>query len=344
MQDARLESLIDEAKAVACGNHLERQRHQQFTVGLFDPFEPGIGRPGEDGLHLGQIVLPDETETLEELMAWRQAAEQLDHGFGELVPGLEQIVAEPGLAQDVAHVVVARQVLDVEDPTPGRAEEQVFRQRRIAVVALGVELLDQPLHAGRGEPRAYRLAPAQHAVREPRVVRGVHRAAQSELEYGFLEFYGLQHLDDPQFHILRPGGARGLVVGPVGIEVERRAVGAPHLAQLELALLQRLALIRRLADGVMLQAIHQVFAHTGREEVGRGPDVGQRPAGDRLRRLGHVEAADFEPAAAWHHQAREHLRQLGNPRGMRAKDRDMLVEADVEEMWTRVCTSSCRIT
>ena len=331
LQDAGLERFVYEAKAVAGRNQLERQRHQQVAVGCLNFFQAGIGNPGQHRLYLGQIVLLDETEALEEFVPRRQAAEQLDHGFGQLVAGLEHVVCKTGLIQHTAHVAVARQILEVElRLADGCAEKQIFGQRRVVVVAFDVELLDQALHAGRGKPRPDRLAREQHAVRQARMVRRIHRASQTEFEYRLLKLHRLQDLDDARVDVLGARGARGLVVDPVGIEIEQSTVGALCLFHLKLVLLELLAGVDPLAQRIVLEPVEQVVAHAGRKKVGRRTDVGDGASGHRLGRLGDVDSTDLQLAAARHHQASEHLRQLAHAGGVRAEDCHMLIDADFE--------------
>ena len=97
-------------------------------------FRPYVGDALEDRLELRQVVLVDEAVLREELVARRQAAEQLDHGLGHLVAGADQQLVQAGGAQHLAHVGVAGQVLDVEHAPDRRAEQQVLGQRGVAVV------------------------------------------------------------------------------------------------------------------------------------------------------------------------------------------------------------------
>ncbi len=78
----------------------------------------------------------------------------------------------------------------------------------------------------------------------------------------------------------------------------------------------------------MLQAVDDVLAHAEREEVGRGADVGKRPAGHRLGGARDVDAAELEAARARRHEARQHLRQLA--RALPADDGDVLVDPDFQ--------------
>src|SRR6185436_7624274 len=130
------------------------------------------------------------------------------------------------------------EVLDIENLLADRrAEKQVLRQRRVTVVEPGVELLNEALHPRASEPQPDRFARAQHAFGKARMVRRIDRATQAKFEYGFFQLDRLQDFDDALVDFLRGGYARGLVVGPVGVEVEQSAVGALRLAHLEIEFL-----------------------------------------------------------------------------------------------------------
>ena len=169
LDHARLEALVDQSQAVPGGDQLERQREQLAGLGFVQAFQADVVDALQDGLELRQVVLVDEAVLREELVARRQAAEQLDHGLGDLVAGAHQELVQPGLAQHVAHVGVGAEVVHVEHAADRRAEQQVFRDRGVAVVERGIEALDPVPDAERVQPLAHLAARLEHAV--ARVVR-----------------------------------------------------------------------------------------------------------------------------------------------------------------------------
>ena len=71
----------------------------------------------------------------------------------------------------------------------------------------------------------------------------------------------------------------------------------------------------------MLEPVDQVLAHARRKEIGISGDIGNAAAGDGLRQLADIAAADGERAAARFHQAGEHQR---HGLAALAGDRDVL--------------------
>ena len=209
LDHARLEALVDQSQAVPGGDQLERQRQQLArSSASSSPFSPTSADALEDRLELRQVVLADEAVLREELVARRQAAEQLDHGLGDLVAGAQQQLVQPGLAQHLAHVGVAGEVLHVEHAPDRRAEQQVLGERRVAVVARR-DRSARPSRGCRASPAA-RASGARASSTRLGDVRPapVRRAAQAELEDGFLEVDHAQQLDDALLDVLRPGSSR----------------------------------------------------------------------------------------------------------------------------------------
>ncbi len=91
---------------------------------------------------------------------------------------------------------------------------------------------------------------------------------------------------------------------------------------------RRLALVGRLPQRRVLQAVDDVVAHAHREEVRRGADVGEGATGQGLGRAHQVDAAELETAAGRRQEARHDLGQLARP--LPADDGDVLIQPGLE--------------
>ena len=119
--------------------------------------------PAEDSYELGEIIGTDEAELVEEFMISRQVGEHFDHRFGDLLAGGNQIFDQADLCQNLQHVGVVCERIEIEDRADRRAKQQVLRHRRVEIEPLGIVSLDEvgvlqplvvrPLSEGRYELR-----------------------------------------------------------------------------------------------------------------------------------------------------------------------------------------------
>ena len=103
-------------------DELEWQRQQRVAVGLADPVETNVCDLGKDVFDVGQVIVLDETEPLEQFVSRGEVAEQLKHGLGQLVADFEQVGGEPRVLEDLSDVGVPGQIVDVERLACGSAE------------------------------------------------------------------------------------------------------------------------------------------------------------------------------------------------------------------------------
>ena len=162
----------------------------------------GIGRAEDRGV-FRQLLRADEAELVEELVIRRQAGEHLGHRRGDLAAGLDQVLGQPDLVEHGADVLIAGQRLEIENGADRRAEQQVFRDAGIRVVALRIEGLDQVGDPVGGEAVAQRAPRLEQPRGQLGVGAGIEPAAQAEIVDVGLEIEPGQQLDDAASTILR---------------------------------------------------------------------------------------------------------------------------------------------
>ena len=227
---ARLEDAIlylgsDLVEAVPRRDQLERQVGKLRAVCLGEGVQAvGFGL-FEDPLVSGKIIGVDKAEAVHELMAGRQVAEQFDHQRGGGAADLGEIIAQADLDEDLAHVGVRAQVIDVEFGPHRRSEKNVFGDRGMGVEFLLVERLHEDGKPGHRQPLGDHAARLEHAFDQLRVGGRVDDPAQAELKDVFLETDGGEHLRGALRQTPGAGGAGGLVVDPVGVDVEGVVAG-----------------------------------------------------------------------------------------------------------------------
>jgi len=287
---------------MACLDVAQRQGHQPGTVGL----RHGIGALAAQALQqqadIGQLVGRDEAVLLEQRIVGRQAGEQLDHGLGDAEAHVQQVAVEAELLHHGLHVRIGGEVVAVEVLADRRAEQQVLGDRQVLVVLVDVELLDQP-GIGRLLQPAVQLVPhRQDLLGEIGALAGVDRAAQAERIDVLVELDMLQHLHHAGQQVGRSGGARQLVVDPVGGGIERRIAGPLRLAPECLADRLCRGVVGRRGDRPVLQAEQQVVAHREREQVGLLADVGRPRAHDVFGHLEEILVIEPDRAAGRLHE------------------------------------------
>ena len=191
---------------------------------------------------------------------------------------------------------------------------------------LRVEADHQVLGVVVGQARGQRGARAEHRLASLRSRVGVDRALQAETVDVLLQFHQAQNLGDLAVKIFRAPSPGGPVIDPFGLRVERRIGGAKALGNPCGMARRRGALAGGRVERPVLQAVDQVFAHREREQIGVLADVGQAPAGHRLRQLGQVAAADLDAAGGRRHQPGQHHAQVFLTAAAGADDRHMVVD------------------
>ena len=148
-------------------DQLERQRQQPGAVVLVEGCGPAIADPPENCLEFRQVVGADEAELLEERVVRRQVGEQLDHGLGDLLAGLDQVLGQTDLVEHLPHISVVGEGVELERRADRGSEQQVFGDRGVGVEALGVVGLDEVGDAVLDEPPGERAARLEQAARPP---------------------------------------------------------------------------------------------------------------------------------------------------------------------------------
>ena len=93
-------------------------------------------------LQLGQGVRTDEAEPLEEIVSGRKSLQQIDHDLGRFITDAGEVVGQIKPVENRTHVRIFGDVLRIERRPDRRAEQDVFGERHIRVVAIGIEALD----------------------------------------------------------------------------------------------------------------------------------------------------------------------------------------------------------
>jgi hypothetical protein len=124
----------------------ERQGQEPRQVVAPEALAVAARPPADDRLVLGQLVGGDERELLEQRVPGRQAAEDLDHRLGDLrAHGGELLGDALGLQRLAEGSVLGKSAPD-QGPRGRDAEQEILADRRLVVVALGIERLDELGH------------------------------------------------------------------------------------------------------------------------------------------------------------------------------------------------------
>src|SRR5690606_40189929 len=98
------------------------------------------------------------------------------------------------LVENLKHIGILGQTVDVEGRTDGGPEHEVLGKRRVVVVAVGIEALDQRCQLRIHEPVPQGGARLQDAFGDIGAELGVDRTTQAELEQVFGQVDGGQHV------------------------------------------------------------------------------------------------------------------------------------------------------
>ena len=144
LEQPLLHRLVEHVEAMARRDQPERQGQQLFAL---LPMQAGVAACAVGGTYdapkFGQFLGADKAELLEEFMIGRQTGEHLGHCPRDLAAGLDQILGQPNLVEHRANISVVGERIEIENRADRRAEQQVFRDARVRVVALRIEGLDK---------------------------------------------------------------------------------------------------------------------------------------------------------------------------------------------------------
>ena len=202
-----------------------------------------------------------------------------------LNPTSTSVVGQARAVEDLLDVGMGGEMVDVEGLVDRGAEQQVLGERRVAVVALGVEHLDQAAEARIREALAHRTARLEHRRRDLGLRLGVDRAAQAHLIDVAIEAHHGQRPHRRRHHLLGPAQPGARVVDPVGLAVERQVARALRFQHVALELLGRGPLQIPRPHGAMPQAEQQIVGDRAGEDLRRIADMGHAPPGDRFGQL-----------------------------------------------------------
>ena len=302
----------------------EGQGHQARPVGLGHSFDALAAQALQQQANVGQLVGRDEAVLLEQRVVGRQAGEQLDHGLGDGEAHALQLEVEAGRLQHRLHVGVGRDVVAVEVLADRRAEQQVLGHRQVAVVAVGVERLDQAGIARILQAAMQRVARLQDALGEIGPQRR-DRSCRAGRANRCPRRARPASAPRPCAAAGRPGRWRR----PARSRSSRRWDRAPDCrrARLPSRTASRSALVAssyvRRRDRPDLQAEQQVVAHRQREEIGLLPDIGGARAQHVLGQLEEVLAVELDRAAGRQREPRQHLAQHVLARARAADHREL---------------------
>ena len=113
---------------------------------------PGFVDAPEDALENRQLVSPEQPKLLEELVLRLHAGEQFDAGARQLFADRDQLPRKVEIGKDAENVIAAGEPLAFELGPDRGAEQQIGADRRVDVVAVGREALDEVGLLVVGEP------------------------------------------------------------------------------------------------------------------------------------------------------------------------------------------------
>ena len=243
----------------------ERQRDQLGAVVGAEGGHVGLLDARQQCAELRQVIGADERELLEERVARRQVGEQFDHGLGDPPAHRQQRHGDTGLIERRLEIVVAGHLTELQSIADRRAEQQILGQRQVLVVAVAIERLDQRRQRRFRQPTMQGVARLQYLGRQILAHGRIDGAAQTELIDVAVEIDDGGHFQQLAQEILGVGGARRLVVDPVGGGIEGGIARALRLHDRQLTLAAIAIVLHGIAQRPMLQPVDQVLAHADRE-------------------------------------------------------------------------------
>ncbi len=324
--DPRFQRLVDQAEAVARLDIAERQAQHAPAVFFAERRNPAFLATLDEHPEIRQLVGGDEAELLEKGVAGRQVGKDLDHGPGNRHAHLEQDVTKPFLLEQIDQQLVLGEVGGLVRLLDRRPEQEIFRDRGVQVVALGVETDDEIDRAFGLQARAQGLACLQNVLGHPRLFARVDGPAQAEAIDVILHFHQFQDLGQPAGQIAGALEAGGSVIDPVGVEIERRVAGVLAFRRLPRLFRRRVAVELGGDQGPVLEAVDEVFVNGMGKQIGVRPDVGDPAAGDRRGLLGNIPRADLDVARRGSHESGQQHAQVLLAAAAVADDRDMVGE------------------
>ena len=229
LEQAILHCVVENVEPVPRGDEFERQREQLGTIGCMQRPRPIGADAPEDRHEFRQVIRADEAELLEELVIGRQIGEQLDHRLGHLSAGLDQVVDQPDLCQDLQHVGIVGERFEVEGRTDRRSEQQILRDRGIEVEPLGIVGLHEIGDAVLDEPTGQRFARFEQPCGRFGLGFRIEPPAQPEGIDVLVEIEAGQDLGNARRQTLVVGDPGTFIIDPVGMEVEVDVAGPPRL-------------------------------------------------------------------------------------------------------------------
>ena len=113
-------------------------------------------------------------------MAGRQAAEDFAHRLGDPKAHRDEVAEDAAALEDVAEAGIVGELAADQPARDRHAEEDVFGDRRLIVVARGIEGLDEIGHAGLVEGREQALARLDDALGKLGVRARIDHAGEAE--------------------------------------------------------------------------------------------------------------------------------------------------------------------
>ena len=110
----------------------------------------------------------------------------------------------PSAFERLAEGAVLGKLAPDQGPRGRDAEQDIFADRRLMVVALGIERLDELGHARGGEPLAQEVSRLDQPAGELRMLLGVDHAGQAEAIDVLLEADLFEEIDEDAIELVQP--------------------------------------------------------------------------------------------------------------------------------------------
>ncbi len=182
LQQALLKCRINQIQAMPGLDIGKGHADQAAPIGRRDIGQTVFLQTADQLLIGGQLIGSDEAELLEEGMAGWQIGKEFDHGFGNLLAHMQQVLHQTFMLEQLDQERTVDQPRIVKAAACSRCPEQhVFDQAQILVVAVGIKRFDQAGKARLPQSIGDRPTTFQKLHRQVGIMIGVDKAPQAKL-------------------------------------------------------------------------------------------------------------------------------------------------------------------
>ena len=124
-QQPPFHAFVEQTQAMPRGDKLEWQRRQEVAILRLGIVEAHRLYATDRRLIKRKVVRAHKTEALEEFMAGRQVAKQVDHYLCRPEADRKELLAQTDPVQNLLHIRMITKPVEIKAITHGQAEEQI---------------------------------------------------------------------------------------------------------------------------------------------------------------------------------------------------------------------------